>query len=219
MRCLICNNSHLRELSTTSDGKLYHHCEACGYTALDSSFYLSREEEKARYLLHENSLENRGYVEWLERFLKFALTEEAPEHAGRILDFGSGPRPVLTHLLKARGFQASCEDVFFAPRKVPGRFRLICAVEVMEHVFEPLEVFRALAVRLEEGGRLCLSTSFMPEGFTPARLELFEHWSYRSDATHVGFFTPKTLAVCAEKCGMVLSRCDNVSYAELKRPN
>ncbi|PIE04972.1 MAG: hypothetical protein CSA76_01420 [Spirochaetales bacterium] len=210
-RCRVCGKGSLRVIQTESDNKIYYQCLNCRYTALDEAFYLNAAEEKERYLRHNNSLENAGYVAWLKRFLSFALTFTPRENA-RVLDFGSGPEPVLTRILRAQGYEAVCEDVYFAPGKPEGFFRLICAVEVLEHLSKPVDVLQGLAARLEAEGALCVSTEFLPR-----HPDDFEGWHYRSDATHIGFFTPEALDICAVSCGLVLSRCDAVRYAELSR--
>ncbi|MDT8298376.1 MAG: hypothetical protein RQ801_08765, partial [Spirochaetaceae bacterium] len=67
-----------------------------------------------------------------------------------------------------------------------------------------------LAGRLEPDGRLCISTEFLP-----ACDDDFESWHYRSDATHIGFFTRDGLTAAAETVGLAEEACDSrrrVSY-------
>ncbi len=56
------------------------------------------DEERAEYDLHENSIEDMGYVNYLDNFLIKAVDPYINE--GQALDFGCGPEPVLAELLK-----------------------------------------------------------------------------------------------------------------------
>ena len=46
------------------------YCSSCGGYFLDNRFFLSPKEQKERYLLHDNSLENQGYRQFLKKFFQ-----------------------------------------------------------------------------------------------------------------------------------------------------
>jgi len=169
----------------------YFRCPRCSYVYLDRNLLPTPEEEKARYLLHRNDPEDPGYRSYL--VLPFAPPE------GRILDFGSGPVPVLARLLSDRGYRVSAYDPFFAPDRTArtGPFDLIALHEVAEHLARPYFELARIARALAPGGRLAIRTRFAPED--PGD---FRTWWYREDPTHVGFFGSRSFAALAGRLGM-----------------
>lgn len=208
--CPLCGRNGLKTFTTQSDHVLYGQCQYCRYVSRDPSDRMSALDEKKRYLLHHNRPDDPGYVSWLSNFLKFAM-DPVPPRNGRILDFGSGPEPVMAEMLRKRGWSVDIEDVFFAPARRPGPYALITAVEVFEHLADPKSVLKDLAGRLEPNGRLCISTEFLP-----ARRGDFDSWHYRSDATHIGFFTKEGLTAAAEIVGLTEEACDNRRYVSYR---
>ena len=172
---------------------------------------LSSQEELARYQCHENSLEDEGYRQWLESFIDLVFQDYSLETTAKILDFGSGPTPSLAALMTQRGYAVELEDPYFAPGSPPGPFSLITSLEVFEHLAHPEQVVENLALRLEKGGRLCIGTSF--HSFTKESLHQFESWSYRSDPTHIGFFTRKGLDHLMRCYGLQAHGGDGKRYA------
>ncbi len=70
-----------------------------------------------------------------------------------------------------------------------GSFDVITAVEVLEHVVEPIEVLQQLTGLLKPGGLLFVTTG----NARPFRGRL-ETWRYVIPEIHVSFFEPETLA-------------------------
>lgn len=189
--CPLCGHivSPLR-LKTGSSTIGYRRCEACGFIGMEPSDRLSRADEKARYLLHRNDLANSGYVDFLGAFIQRALTPF--KHPGaRILDFGSGPSPLLAELTTRLGYTCDIHDPFFAPtRSWKNRaYDAILIHEVAEHLHEPGIVFSTLTERVAVGGIIAIRTRFLPEA-----TEDFHDWWYRLDRTHVSFFSASCLA-------------------------
>jgi SAM-dependent methyltransferase len=179
---------------------------------MDSRHHMTPETEKQRYELHNNSLENAGYIDWLNAFLDFAFTPTpAPAPGSKVLDFGSGPEPVMAQLMEERGCVVSLEDPFFAPGERGGSFDLITALEVFEHIYSPSDTIANLAKRLSPDGRLCISTKFLPDNH-----EEFETWHYRNDSTHIGFFTRTGLAEAASRFGLEEVSCDGTRYINFR---
>jgi len=71
-KCKICS----RPPCTIIDRKLntpYYYCCHCSFISKDDEHLLPPEEEKQRYLKHDNNLENSGYVNMLETFINESI--------------------------------------------------------------------------------------------------------------------------------------------------
>lgn len=181
--------------------KLYHWCGFCGFIWLDSEYYLEPDAERERYLEHNNVPENQGYV---QMFGDFLAKVEPWSRKGRALDFGCGPGPVLADILKKRGWDTDIYDPFFAPESVflDKKFQLITCTEVMEHIAEPLPVWKLLADALADGGVLAVMTHLHPGP------DSLKDWWYIRDATHVSFYSRATMTWLARTLGLKEVYCD-----------
>lgn len=197
MRCKICNHD-TKVLLDTQLNQSYFYCENCEFIALNDSFMVSLEREKAQYENHHNSLENSGYVQMFENFLDFFWQNFTCKDTD-VLDFGSGPTPVLAHLVKKRGATVDIYDKFYQPIMPPQtkKYDLITSTEVFEHLENPIETLTLLARYLKPNGHIAIMTLFHTN-----QKEVFLHWWYRRDPTHISFYTPKTLAILGEACGL-----------------
>ena len=190
-KCLICH-TETTKTTTLSNGKIFHHCDNCAFSHLDSKFFLNQEEEKARYDLHENSINNQGYVEMFENFIEFGITPYQ-DSVKKILDYGSGPEPVLAELLKNHGYQVEVYDPFYAAHTYEAEsFDLISSTEVFEHFFDPLKEIQNILKLLKSNGYLVIMTRFSPE------LEEFKSWFYKDDPSHVSFYQIKTFTYISQ---------------------
>ncbi len=210
MTCRLCGAPDPRRFFAR--GKGYLDCPQCGYVGLEPTLFPRRDDECARYLLHKNDSADIGYRNFLETFVK-ALPKIAP--GARVLDFGSGPVPALSDMLRARGFIVTSYDPFFAPGKAWRRhlFDLIVAHEVAEHLRFPGRSLGALAGRLSIGGWLALRTRFAPDSD-----EEFVRWWYREDSTHVGFFRARSFVFLAGKLGLELEELSAPDRVVLRKP-
>ena len=194
----------------------YHHkkqnrsfriCKGCALVFQDGELP-SAEDERSRYELHNNDPDDPGYRKWLESFVRKAVVPHY--ESGHILDFGSGPRPVLTEILEEKGYPVFSYDPFFSPRwPEEGPFSLILLCEVLEHIYDPVDAFATLAESAEPGARLVVRTEFL-KSTEPG---LFSSWWYKEDITHVRFYSPSSLASLGERSGWSLEDHDNSSLA------
>ena len=164
---------------------------------------LTQKEGKNRYLLHQNSHDASGYIEFLNVFIGSAvLPYIAPGSA--ILDYGSGPRPVLSGLLKDLGYACDIYDPAFAKTRLwkKRKYSAVLLHEVAEHLKNPSETFSRLASLVEPGGILAVRTRFPPSG-----ADDLKSWWYRMDPTHVGFFAPRSLSSFFGRNGFSTLRC------------
>ncbi len=178
------------------ENRHYYHCQNCDIVFVPENFFVTRDEEKAKYDNHQNSLENAGYCQFLDKLL-LPLQSHLKEGA-RGLDFGSGPGPTLSQMMVQRGYEMEIYDIFYhdTPSVFEKEYDFITSTEVIEHLHHPLEEIERLWGCLREGGVLGLMSAF--------RVEDFESWYYKRDLTHICFFTPKTFAWLATYLGASL---------------
>ena len=210
--CKICQSS----TSIIEDGKkelCYYRCLSCGFVSLDDKHRVDKEREKKQYDQHNNSLENEGYVQMFEEFIDLSISPYI-KNIQTALDFGSGPTPVFSELLKRRGLEVDIYDIFYAPKKVykDKSYDLISSTEVFEHLSKPLEVLELLTKHLNHQGYIALMTKFPPK-----EDKAFLNWWYRRDPTHIGFFTPKSFEIMAEKVGLKLLKTINSNIAVFQK--
>jgi hypothetical protein len=211
--CKICG-SMTREIIHEKTGVRYHECLVCEFISMDEAFLLTPEQEKKRYDAHENSVEDPSYVEYFRRFIDAAVKGNS-KAGGRGLDFGSGPSPVLATILERDyGFTMDIHDPFYAPEKpfLGKRYDLVTCTEVVEHLSQPLAYFRLFEGLLEDDGLLAIMTSFHPQDD-----EAFLNWHYRRDASHISFYTLKTMERIAREVGLRIVYSDGERYTAFRK--
>lgn len=175
-------------------------CGTCALTFVPESQHLSPEAERARYATHQNSPGDAGYRAFLDRLLA-PLTARLPAGA-RGLDYGSGPGPTASVMMRERGYAMTDYDPFFAPDEpAPGAtFDFLVCTEVAEHLRRPVEVFQRLDALLAPGGTLGVLTGVLEDDAA------FPSWWYHKDPTHIAFYRPETLAWLAARFRWTLER-------------
>lgn len=191
----------------------YWRCPLCAYIQLESGKRLSPQAEKDRYLLHHNDPSDPGYRAYLEDFIARAVAPFVSPGA-RILDFGSGPEPVLSALLTSKGFRVSSYDPYFTPDRssMKGPFDLIAVHEVAEHIARPFRELSRLVPRLSPEGVIAVRTRYAPDD--PGE---FSRWWYREDSTHIGFFGSRSMEALARRLGLGMRMDDGREIAILGR--
>jgi 2-polyprenyl-3-methyl-5-hydroxy-6-metoxy-1,4-benzoquinol methylase len=136
---------------------------------------LEPEEEKRRYHLHENHIEDQRYVDFLTPTLNEIKKRVTPPARG--LDYGSGPSPVLAELLKRENYEAVPYDPFFSPVDLSQEelFDFVVSTEVVEHLYFPGEEFKKIFGVLKPEGHLVIRTEFYREN------KELEKWHYVRD--------------------------------------
>ena len=206
--CKICS-SFVKKIEDKERSVDYYRCSSCGFISLDDNYRVDQEREKRQYDQHNNSLENKGYVAMFEEFIELSFAPYL-EDIKTALDFGSGPTPVFSELLKRRGLEVDIYDIFYAPKIVyeAKSYDLITSTEVFEHLSKPFEVFELLSQHLNPNGYIAIMTKF-----PPADDNEFLNWWYRRDPTHISFFTPKSFEIMAKKVGLKLIKTINNNIA------
>ena len=188
MHCSLCNSS-IKEYKTDNHGKKYHICTNCELIILDKEHYLSSIAEKDRYQLHENSNENKGYLNYLNNIITKSITPFL-KSGNRLLDFGCGPEKTWAELLKSKGYYVSTYDPFFDNNNdwLNKKFDAITAIEVFEHLLAPAKELDILSSRLNSGSLLVIRTMLHNNNW-----DTFLKWWYKDDPTHITFYSETTI--------------------------
>jgi len=191
----------------------YFMCENCGFVFLDRARLVTPAEEKERYLKHTNSLDDDGYTRMLNEFIEICVAPFAGKGL-RVLDYGSGPEPVLAGLLERTGYMVDTYDPFFAADKKfdSAQYDVVTAVEVIEHMKNPLEEIKIIADILKPGGIFAGRTMFLPH-----EAEDFAKWWYRSDKTHISFYSRRALAYIAGASAMELMLAEEPCFFVMRK--
>jgi hypothetical protein len=183
-----------------ADHREYWLCPTCKLIFVPQKFFISEKEEVDRYLEHENSLDNEGYVAMFQQ--KIALVKDHCTSVESVLDYGCGYEPVLKTLLQRQGYKAEAYDLNFFPELSPGaQFDLVISTETFEHLREPKNDLTLLDSLLPAGGFLAVMTQFYPGANDKSPLESFKSWYYKRDPTHIIFYAPETFYWIAEAFG------------------
>jgi pseudouridine kinase len=209
MNCPLCDGPPRRNLSTKK--RSFFVCDSCGFIWADPKTHLDQEAERTRYRLHENSRDNDGYVNFITAILDRGLQRwETLHHIDEptggtaackplVLDWGAGPEPLATELLRDRGYEVQSYDPLFGPPLPPldRLFDIILCIEVAEHFKRPPEDFITMARYLKPGGLLLIHTHTLQKDLFAAKentlREFFSPWWYKEDPTHVSFYSERSL--------------------------
>ncbi|EON91610.1 methyltransferase-like protein [Marinobacter lipolyticus SM19] len=191
MTCPVCESGELQSFQRVKD-TVYSRCPVCEATVMDPAHWLTPEQEREIYDLHDNHPDDPGYRRFLSK-LTVPLLERLPEGAHG-LDFGCGPGPALARMMEAAGMSVSLYDPFFHPEPtaLDQCYDFVTCTEVVEHLHRPHEVFLELNRLLKPGGLLGVMTCFQNDD------SKFANWHYRRDPTHVVFYREATMAWLAD---------------------
>ena len=195
-QCALCAGTEVVEYHR-DQRRFYLHCLGCHLVFVPEKFHLSDEQEKAEYDLHENDPQDLGYRNFLNRIAEPLLAKLKPQSEG--LDFGSGPGPCLSLILEERGHSVALYDIYYAnnPALLECQYDFITATEVVEHLANPLFELDRLWGILRSGGQLAIMTKLV------ASPEKFANWHYKSDPTHISFFSVATFNFLGQRWGSV----------------
>lgn len=192
--CPLCFTESFQPQVQGPNGRLFHLCENCMLVFEGKGDRPNRNEEKERYLEHENSIHQEGYVNYLNQAIKPALNYLKQDARG--LDYGCGPIPTLNKLLDLMGFTCEIYDPIFFPEYPLGTFDFIFATECFEHFFIPAHELQKLENLLKPGGILVVMTQLWKDKAK------FKGWRYATDPTHVVFYHEKTFRFISVHFGL-----------------
>lgn len=177
----------------------YDVCQKCDFISKQESFHLSLEEEKGRYDEHKNDDENNiGYMNMFKNIID--LHVRPLKNVKSILDFGSGPYPMLKKILERDGYNVSIYDPFFYKDLAyqNNKYDLIITTEAIEHFVNPINEIEHLLSLLNDKGYLVIMTNFRT-----METEDFTNWWYRRDPTHISFFNENTFKYLESRYNLV----------------
>ncbi len=200
MQCPLCNNHTSTFEKKPFNNNIYFFCSVCKLVFLSPNSYLGADEEKKRYALHQNNIEAKGYVEFLNRIIEPSLTYINKTMHG--LDYGCGPDSVLSKLLNLQNIECDYYDPFFFPSLLNKKYDFIFATECFEHFFSPSKELETIISHLKPGGYLSIMTEFNvnPDNFLD--------WYYIKDPTHVCFYSLDTFEYISQKFGFEIVYLD-----------
>lgn len=200
-RCRVCGGG----VRWFADGRVLGHvdvsylrCEMCGLVMADDPTWL--DEAYAEAIAHlDVGLLDRCQI--LANVTSTVLRAERLR-GGRFLDWAGG-YGVLTRLMRDRGFDFVHTDVYaanifaggFTGDLGQGRFDLVTAFEVLEHLVDPVDELAAVASATD---RLLVTTQVLPSP-TPRPGD----WDYYAleSGQHITFYTPRSLEALARRLG------------------
>jgi hypothetical protein len=160
------------------------------------AFHISREDALRRYALHQNNLENKGYVAMFQE--KIAVVKRVCPNVKTVLDYGCGRDMTLMALLRKEGYETvdGYDPNFLPQQNLKSEYDLIISTEAFEHFQEPYNEMRKIAALLAPSGYAAIMTRF----YAGAAGE-FDSWYYKRDPTHIAFYRPETFAWIARHLG------------------
>jgi SAM-dependent methyltransferase len=190
----------------------FYRCMMCDLVSVPEKYWLSVDDERARYDLHDNSISNDGYVKFLSAVADVAIKEYRHPRM-RVLDFGCGKDAVLCRLLWDRGGDCCAYDPLYkiSLPKVGNsdnlyKFDMIILCEVIEHLRDLMGELRRICGLLREGGIIIIRTRLYEDP------SVFPNWWYAQDPTHINFFSAESLNKIA---GMIGKRVDLTGYSDI----
>lgn len=193
MNCILCGAS--TEFFQIWRENEYLKCSGCKSLILNPRDYIDATMEKARYEEHNNDVEDKRYQGFVAPIVDSVVKDYKEDHIG--LDFGSGTGPVISKLLKDKGYNIKLYDPFFAnyPNRLEEKYDYIVCCEVVEHFHHPLSEFKLLKSLLKPGGSIYIMTSIYKEDID------FTSWNYKDDITHVFFYHKEALKWIKDNIG------------------
>ncbi len=183
LACPLCSN---KGLLLYHDGKhTFYQCSVCKGIYRDSCELLNKHKEKDRYYLHQNHINDLGYINFADPILSEVKKHYNATHQG--LDFGAGHTPVISEILKRDNFNIEIYDPLFFNNKtvLNKKYDFITSCEVIEHFYNPKKEFELLYKILKPNGKLiCMTDIFNGSNF--------DSWYYKTDPTHVFLYQKET---------------------------
>ena len=191
MICIVCKNQKAAVFKNIKQ-KRYWKCSYCEAIFLDKEFYLSSNDEYKHYLTHNNDVNDPRYKKFLSNLMLPLIERIKLNSIG--LDYGCGPGPALSLMLREKGYKMFNYDPFFHPEKrnLLKKYDFISCSETTEHFHNPFSEFTRFNELLNDNGVIGIMTNFHSEQ------DIFENWYYIKDPTHIVFYNKKTFQIIAK---------------------
>ena len=165
-----------------------YQCPVCEFVKKKN--ILSSCLEKARYDQH---VCDSGYLKYMNNVydkIKAYLND------GISLDYGCGQIHALSDILVSNNRMCDYYDLYYFNKLENKLYDNIILIEVLEHIFEPLDELIKIKSMLNKNGRIIVMTGFVPKDFS--------NWWYLRDSTHVSFFKESSIKKLADLLDMDL---------------
>jgi 2-polyprenyl-3-methyl-5-hydroxy-6-metoxy-1,4-benzoquinol methylase len=98
-------------------------------------------------------------------------------------------------MLQEQGHAMSLYDIYYHPdtKVLDNTYDFMTATEVIEHLYQPNQVWQQWLNLVKPGGWIGLMTKMVID------VEAFATWHYKNDPTHVVFFSRNTFRYLAER--------------------
>lgn len=185
MGCPLCESTTPSEFFRDRT-RTYVRCRGCDLIFVPYEYHLSPDKENRRYDLHENSPADPEYRNFLNHLVESLSARLKPGSVG--LDFGAGPGPALSVMMRERGFEMMDYDPIYAcdPGLLERKYDFVACSETVEHFKRPAESWELLVGLVRPGGTIGIMTEIFEEGMD------FSRWRYIRDETHVAFYSRGT---------------------------
>ena len=201
----------------------FEHCNTCGYTFImdprvdfeaiyDGEYYAGRgADTNVEYLSEMSRPDTLREYEW--RGIHRVVGSLIGIKGARWLDYGCGLGGLVTYLrshgvTEAYGFDDGWAAEWMSEHDIPsikrqdlrdlqGTFDVVTAIEVVEHVPDPVGLMNEISELLRPGGLFFLTT-----GNAEPHQHRFLRWPYVNPDVHVGYFQPGTLTRVFDHVGL-----------------
>ena len=173
----------------------FFQCPNCMLVKRDLNDRLTTNEEVDRYNQHVNKVDDVGYQNYFKKYIEEGLSPFINDKY-RCLDYGSGPEPVLKHVLERDyNLEVNIYDKYYSTDSsvLNEKYDIITCTEVIEHIDDIMGLFNQFNYLLEDEGILFIMTNFHNLSIKDSYgIEEFSDWFYIRDKTHVSFFNINT---------------------------
>lgn len=184
----------------------YYRCQSCGFLFTNAFDAFSHADFVREIYNDAYGIVDPDYIERRPNananLIKQLLGQT--EESVAILDYGGG-NGALAARLSQLGIRAGTYEPFSAQfnTRPNGHFDLVVSFEVVEHVVDPIGVFRDMISFLDsERGIIVFSTLLQPKDIAQAGI----NWWYVGPRNgHISIHTQKSLTLAINACGLKLA--------------
>lgn len=188
----------------------YYRCDHCGFLQTEKPYWLSDAYCDTLPKSDEGILRRNAYfADKIEKIIRKYFSADVS-----CLDYGGG-YGFFTRMMRDRGLQfwhtdLFCKNLFRYAAELGQKYEIITALEVFEHLENPLTEFKKL-IKEYSPSTILFSTAIQPKD--P------REWEYLSlvDGQHISFLSQKTLTYMAEKLGMNCHTAGNLHMLTRKQ--
>lgn len=168
-------------------------CPECKLIFKSPSNYLSKDAEDKRYQSHQNSNQDQGYIDFLNKLAN--PIQKFIKNQDDLLDYGCGPFSQISKILDSVVKTTSFYDPLFFPtlELTNKMYDVVTCTEVVEHFKSAKDDWEQLLSTVKPNGILGIMTQFYNEEIN------FQKWWYKNDPTHIVFYRQETLDFIAKK--------------------